>query len=177
MGVTATFCVNISSDDCIDEEQLNTEFESNRPKIIADERRHGAINGAIVIRSPQNPDIRVEDELEAVVQNVCFLALPDLLAGKRVIVPYFRYPGEIELKPEGHQLLMSGEAIPEERLELREAVFAFYECGQRVVSFLRRLRSDGAESAESEDAIRYLEGKEKVARQALLAEHLLSSIA
>jgi len=164
MPVTITFCIDISSDACIDEDDFGADLERHRAAILADEDRHGAMNGAIIIRSPGLPDVRVVDEIEAAVASICFFAVPDLLANKHVVRPYFRYPGYFRLDPEGFEILVSGDYIPSVRVDYQQFIPALAACGERFISFLQHLIGDTADGAAR---VKVMDEAADVARQAL----------
>ncbi len=166
MPATVTFCINISSDVCVGEDELATDLERYRVAILADEERHGAMNGALIIRAPDVPDVRVEDEIEYLVHQVCFLAIPDLLANKHIVVRRFRYPGYFRLDPEAMQELISGDDIPSVRVTYHEFVPALVACGERFILFLQRL---AGETPEGEDRVHLLDRNAVIAHEAIQA--------
>jgi len=155
VSVTVAFCVSIASDACVDEDQITADFEHYRPKILADEERDGALDGAVLIRVPGEPEVKVEDELEAIVENLCIRAIPDLVAGRHVVVRYFQYYGYLRLDPEDQNVLISGDFVPKVRISLRETTLGLYECGRRFLTFLLRYKeSDPAYVASIQDMMR-----------------------
>lgn len=166
MPVTVTFCINTSSDACVSEDELATDLERHRVAILADEERHGVMNGALIVRAPGVPDVRIEDEIEYLVHQICFLAIPDLLANKHIVVRHFRYLGYVRLDPEAMQQLISGDDIPSARVTYHELVPALVACGERFILFLRRLNGG---TPEGEDRVQLLERNAAIACEAIQA--------
>lgn len=162
MAIEVTFCMNVSRDRRLTEKEINAQFDTYRSELLANDQYYGAI----LISSPGQPDVVVDDEVWATVQNLCFLSTPDLIAGKSVSVPYFRYGSELSVNVEGNEVVISGEFVPIGRFALQELLPALYDCGLRYIQFLRRL---GEYSSYYEPTIKYLEEQAEVALQALEA--------
>ncbi len=139
MPVFVTFRANVSRDTCIPEIEIEEQFDAYHAALRAEQQRLGAPNGAIIIDAVGQPEIRIEDELDYWIYNLCFDALPDLLAGARVERVYSRYSQSLVLDATGHDLVLSGDAIPTVHLDLKEAVQSLYACGMRGLRFLKRL--------------------------------------
>lgn len=137
MTTTVTFCIQLGNEECLSEYDITADFESFREKLCEIE----VLEGAIIINSSGNPEIRVEDELEAAIQNICFLSIPKLKAGEHVVVRYFSIYGYFRLDPEGDNVLISGDYVPSIRVLRNDLLLALYACGQRFVALLRQLRA------------------------------------
>ncbi len=172
MAVDVSFCMNLTWDTPIGEDELASDIKRFHADILAAADRFGALNGTIIVRAPNVPDVRVEDEIEPAIQNICFLAIPTLLAKQHVVVRYFSHPGYFRLDPEGLKVLISGDNIPSVRVDYQEFVTALFACGERFVAFLRELVG---ETPEGMDRVQYLETYADAARQALLTQELLPS--
>ncbi len=152
MAVMVEFCVNLGNDTCVGEDRINADLGHYYLELAAVEERDGAIDGAVLIRVPGEPEVKVEDEFEAIVENLCSRAIPDLVAGRRVVVRYFQYCGYLRLDPEDQNMLISGDFVPKVRTNLRETALGFYECGQRFLEFwLRYKENDPAYVASVQD--------------------------
>lgn len=160
MTVEVSFCMNIGENVCLSEKDMDTSFDDYRSELLANDNHYGEV----VISSPGQPDIRIDDEVWATIQNLCFLAIPNLRAGKPVVVLYFRYDSELRLDPEGQEVLISGEFIPMGKVKLQELIPALYSCGKRFINFLRRL---GGDNPNYTILIKHLEEQAEIARQAL----------
>jgi len=164
MPTTVTFCINTSSDVCVSEDELATDLKRHRVAILADEERQGAMNGALIIRSPGASEIRVADEIEGTVARICFFTVPELLVNKHVVLRHFSYPGYFRLDPEGLKILVSGDYVPSVRVDYREFILALAACGERFIAFLRRLIGDTEDGAAR---VKVMDEAADVARQAL----------
>jgi hypothetical protein len=160
MTVQATFRMQVGANTFLDEEEINHNLEAHRPALLANDNNYGEV----VIRSAEPPDIRIDDEVWATVHNLCFGAIPGLLVGKGVTVDLLRYPGVVELVPQGGQVRISGTVIPTRVFQTRELLPALYACGRRYLHFLRRL---GGGDANYEAIISHLESQAENARKAL----------
>ncbi len=162
MVITIEFCVSIGNDTCVEEDRIIAEPEHYYPQLAAVEERDGALDGAIVIRALGEPEVKVEDEIVAIVHNLCIRAIPDLVAGRHVVVPYFQYYGYLRLDPEDQDVLISGDFVPKVRINLRETTLGLYECGQRFLAFLLRYKEpDPAYVASIQDMMREAEETRK----------------
>lgn len=160
MSIEVTFCLNIGEDVCIDEDEINARFDAYLPSLLTDED----YIGNIIINSPGQPVIRIEDELWAIVQNLCFLSIPNLLLGKSVDILYYSYNGHLRLEPDGNEVVISGDYIPVVKVARQELVNALYSCGHRFVEFFRRLKGSNPNFSAT---IEHLEKQEEIAKQAL----------
>ena len=163
MTVEVSFCIKIERDICLSEKDIDTNFNTYRSGLLSNDNLYGEL----IITSPGQPDIHIDDEVWATVQNLCFLAIPDLLAGKSVRIPYFRYASELKVDTVGPEVSISGEFVRTGRFMLQPLVIALYSCGQRFIQFLRRLSEN---DPNYEALIQHLEQQVKVARQALNLE-------
>jgi len=139
MPISVTFCVNVSRDACVPETEIGEHFDAYRAALLVEQQRLSAPNGAIIIDAMGQPEVRIEDELDYWIYNLCYDVLPDLLAGARVERVYSRYSQSLVLDATGHDLVLSGDAIPTVHLDLKESVQSFYACGMRGLRFLKRL--------------------------------------
>lgn len=156
MTLTVGFCVQVDGGDCLDEQELALPAASSH----VFELRH--LDGAITIRSGM--EVAIEDELPPLVQNLCFRALPALLAGEAVSLRYFSMPGEFRLHPTGDVVRISGDLIEEVSLNRRELIPALYECGVRFIGALRHL---GGEDPRTAGVVQNLEADAEATRRAL----------
>ncbi len=163
MAVDAHFCVTLARDRCVAEDEIQSQFNTYREALLKNTQYYGAI----IIRSDRGPDLVIDDEVWATVQNLCFLAAPDLIAGRVVEVPYFRYGSALILSPHGEDVVFSGEFIPTVSLPIKEVLPPLYQCGLRYTNLLRRLGEYEPNSsvmannllAQSEVARRAIEGQ------------------
>jgi len=138
MAVEVTFCIHTRARRCVPEEIIANEFAAWRPTLLGKHQGYGAI----LIRAPGQPAVDVDDELWALVQNLCFLPIPDLLAAHPVDIPYFRYADTFRLEPIGDKIRISGGMLPEAEFPGRPLLDGLYDCGRRFIALLRRLGDD-----------------------------------
>lgn len=163
MTVKVTFCAHIREDDrfpCIVDDDLETNFEKYREKLLGNPYR----DGFIIISSPSQPDVRIQDELWAIVQNLCFQAIPDLIANKSVVIRIYSNYGYVRLDPEASLVRISGDNLPDIRVEKAGLITSLCDCGERFLAFVRKL---GVDDPEYQDIIAGLEAYAEIARQSL----------
>ena len=161
--VKVVFRLFVGSELELSEEEINVSLDVYRSRL----RTRNRYDGAIIINSPGQPIVQAEDELPAIVKNICFGAIPDLIAGKKVVIGYYDHYGELRLEPQVSNILISGDDIPTITVPCREFLPALYDCGQRFIRFLTHLKGE-ASDRELEDLIRFLADIGKVASEALV---------
>jgi hypothetical protein len=155
-----TFCINLGGDACLSEAEIASEFHNLRATLLQTE----VLEGGIIIRSSDATEVQIEDELEAAIQNVCFVSIPKLVAGEHVVVRYFSYYGYLRFDPEGDNVLISGDFVPTVRVLRAELIPALFHCGRRFVELYRRF---AATDSSHEANIRHLEAQAEIAQRAL----------
>lgn len=143
MAVSVQFCINIDGNVCLEEDKLSS--DSNQSDLIKNEN----FVGAIIIRTQDGIECRIKDELEATVQNLCFLSIQKLKMGQNVVIKYFSYYGYLRLDPEGDTVVISGDFVPKIRVPSEELTLNLYNCGVRFVEFFQGLRGQDADYARS----------------------------
>ncbi|MCF2150973.1 hypothetical protein IQ276_032020 [Desmonostoc muscorum LEGE 12446] len=165
MKTKVEFCAYIREENefpCIDENTLKIDFEKYREKLI----NNLDADGLIVISSLEEPDtrIQIQDELWAIVQNLCFIAILDLVAQKSAVVRIYNNYGYVRLDPEANQVRISGDGIPDVRIDRSDLIIALYDCGKRFIEFFRMLRGN---DLEYQDVIQGLEEHAETAKQCI----------
>ncbi|MDF5707282.1 MAG: hypothetical protein PUP90_06270 [Nostoc sp. S4] len=165
MKTKVEFCAYIREGNefpCIDENTLKVDFEKYRDKLI----NYLDADGLIVISSLDEPNTRVQiqDELWAIVQNLCFIAIPDLVTEKSAVVRIYNNYGFVRLDSEGNLVRISGDGIPDLRIDRSELIVALYDCGKRFIEFFRMLRGN---DFEYQDVIQGLEEHAETAKQSI----------
>ncbi len=160
MDLNVTFCLETEPDHCVGEDEIRERFAALRPALVGNED----FEGAVLIEAAPQPTVRYQGFLEAAAQNLCFRAVAELAAGRRVAVKYGFYPGELRLTPEGGTTVLSGDFAPAIRVPTEDLVPALYECGVRFLELFRRLRGSDPEYG---NAIADLARKAEAARRVL----------
>jgi hypothetical protein len=132
--VTITYCLNAAGK-CLSE----VEIAAGLAQYAAALRKNSDLEGYLIITAPGQPEIQIEDTLEATVQNLCFKALDDLVKGASVAIPYFSMAGTIHVRVEGNMARVEGDYIDQAQYPLRELIEALYACGHRFLEMLRVL--------------------------------------
>jgi hypothetical protein len=167
--VSVRFCFSIYEEDersnkeeCAPEPSSDAELERIRQALLQNEER----SGELVITGPENVEVRIKDALDALVMQLCFESLPDLIAEKHVVVRHYLMYGYIRLDPEGDLTLISGDYLPKVRVNRAQLITALFQSGERYIQFIKSLRQSDAEYAE---LLEMLEGYHSEAAQALAA--------
>jgi hypothetical protein len=156
--VVVTFCIKVGRA-CLDEGGVLAEPDASRQALLD----NPTFDGILTIHAGGGLT-RVEDELRAVVQNICFRAVVELLAGRNFVYRYMGYYGYFRMDPEGREVVLSGDFVKTARLPLGATVRALYECGER---FLEALREVGGEENPFAEEIAYYREFAESAKAAL----------
>jgi hypothetical protein len=126
---------------------LGTDPEQAVPESALAERlaRAGAelaephtLDGFVNLRNGQ-PALVIEDDLEALVPNLCFTGVVAVALRGAADVPMFDHLGTLNLKAEGEQVLVARDGQEVGRYPRLELLRALVGCGRRFVAFLERL--------------------------------------
>lgn len=119
----------------ISEEFDRSVGEHELERLTADERlglaRRDGLRGVLVLSDEGQPSVRISDEIEPWIQNLCYGAVPKLLAGEPEEIPYFSKPGVIRLEPDADLVHVSGDRVEAAVFPRRELALALFECGDR----------------------------------------------
>jgi hypothetical protein len=129
----------------ISEEDLASGFEHYRELLL----RQTVLEGALVIEAQDQSPVRIEDELWAVVQGLCFACIPAVLEEKRDCW-FYRYQstdGHVVMIPLADLLRLVGEHIPAVTEAKKTLLPALYHCGVRFRALLERLGGKAGEVA------------------------------
>jgi hypothetical protein len=96
--------------------------------------------GVLVLSDAGQPSVRISDEIEPWIQNLCYGAVPPLLAGEPCEVFYFSKPGLVRLDPEGDAVQVSGDRIESALYPRRDLALALFACGDRFVAWARGVK-------------------------------------
>lgn len=163
-ALTVTFALLTRQGQRIDETELLAHPERYRAWLQDDHEYEGVMD----IRDAPNPPILVEDSLIALVKNLCFLGLPDLLMQQPSVYRYYSHYDYLRLDPEGHRVLLSGGHDRVLRVARAALVRGFYTCGCRFIQLLTHLQGDPP-APNVTDLIDFLEPY-RVAAQTALAQ-------
>ena len=107
--------------------------------------------GVLVLSQPEEPTVRISDEIEAWIQNLCYGAVPRLLSGEPEEIPYFSKPGMVRLDPHGDVVTVSGDRIETAVFPRLELALALFDCGDRFVAWAREQMRDRPDLLASVD--------------------------
>lgn len=117
---------------------------------------YGRVVVDLVDASGPPSEVFLEDDLTALVANVCFQAPAQLSAGVPFAAYVTRYPGDIAMERDGARVRLSGNAVftadgqPDAALDLpADALLTeLHACGDRVLALLHRLLGDDPAQAD-----------------------------
>jgi hypothetical protein len=102
--------------------------------------RSGSCEGAICIPKDADSEIELEDELPALVKNLCFAANAELKQSGQGIYYFNSYAGQVLLTSDGKSVTVEGEGIPTSSFDLGEFTTGLRSCGIRFIDLLRSIR-------------------------------------
>lgn len=140
------------------------------PETLALLKGRPALEGMLVISPDAGDAVKIVDELEPWVQNLCFDAVARLCRGESVTVSYFSRAGLLTLTPQGDSVSLSGDLTPAARLPAAALLPQLYACGRRFIAFARSVKGDDEDYMANLD---YVSGFEEPARRALSDANLL----
>lgn len=160
-----TFSLFIGDNLDLNEQELNARLDMYRPR-LRNLDKYLYFEGVIHISYPGQPVVKADDEMPAIVQNLCFIAIPKLIDSKDIVIEHIDHYGNIKLTHELSNIIISGNDIPTIKVPRSELIPELYKCGQRFIQFLINLKGE-TEDSKLEDLIHYLEDKGEIARKAL----------
>lgn len=137
MSVTVRFSM-LGLDRQLDEDELAD------PAPFRDALAKRNRSGVVLIESPDQPTVELEDEVWHQLLELCNGCIA-LLAGRGATVRYFEMFGGFVLTPRDGVAVLSGDSdgagteIPTVRYDMRELAVAIVGCAQRFLDFLMRL--------------------------------------
>jgi hypothetical protein len=121
------------------------------------------VRGQVRIRSGKLPVVQPEDELVPLVTNLCFRAVVELRDREHVSVNYTDMYGILRLDREAATTRISGDRVPDIRVETTSLVTGLVDCGARFRAWLPSCRLDG----DVDGIVDRLRAEEDLARAAL----------
>lgn len=133
-----------AGEECISELAL-----ADNPGLLAELfARNTDHSGELAITSPGNPEVRIRDSLDALVMQLCFESLNNLIEEHHVVVRHYLMYGYIRLDPEGDLSLLSGDYVPKVRVNRAALIPALFQAGERYLELIRGLRRTNEEFDE-----------------------------
>lgn len=167
-GVNVAFMVELNQYQLLDEVDLKLLTEENIDVL----KKRKAFEGILSLRHRPGTELRVSDELEPLVQNLCFSATPRLLGGEALEIHYFSHPGTIVLEPQGARVRLSGDMIDVGDFPRDPLAVELFTCGVR---FMRWARGVKAEDASYQANLDYIDQFRQPAFEALLKAGLVDA--
>lgn len=107
--------------------------------------RSGSCEGAIRISDDTGRGIDLEDELPALIKNLCFEANADLQRSGQGIYYFNSYAGQVLMTSDGRSVTVEGEGILTSSFDLGEFTTGLRSCGIRFIDYLRNIRCEDKE--------------------------------
>jgi hypothetical protein len=100
---------------------------------------YGGCEGKFLIYFQRNLSNEIEDEIPALVKNICFDSIETLIQGKSYVYRYFSQYGYVRLDPEGSKILISGDGLNTIRYPLEDFIKELFNCGLMFLKVLETL--------------------------------------
>jgi hypothetical protein len=162
MSLSVTFSIQVRRGEYVSENELTANIDQYREQLHAVD----SWIGEIVIVTDDGTEVHIEDDLDVLVQHLCFRCVRELRAGQHTLVQYWSYYGYVRLDPEANTVVISGDFIPKVRVMATDLLPALYSCGRRYLVFARNIyghseavqQAYAAAEAEAEQARQALQG-------------------
>ncbi|MCP4372858.1 MAG: hypothetical protein GY797_32855 [Deltaproteobacteria bacterium] len=142
MSVKVQFEMYVDNDQCLSEDVIMTNIDIYRSGIIQMSNSIGSIEGSIVISSSNIPNksIKIEDNLGALTQRLCYEGVRKLIVQQSVEITFFTYYAKLTLEPKDEFITVSGDYVPDDIKFTRSTLLpALFYCGKRYLKVLRLL--------------------------------------
>jgi hypothetical protein len=104
--------------------------------------------GGLVLSNPATgQSTAVGDVLGALINRFCFQSIATLAADQEYSVRLFQYPEKVSMKPEGGEVVVTGDELDPSHYPKGELLPALVACGERYAAYLRKLHGDDPEWA------------------------------
>lgn len=145
-AVTARFCILDDRGACVGEDALAAMPDAPPGMDVS------YCEGAIHLHMPDGREVKVEDDLPALVQNLCLLAARTLASKQVAVMPYFSMASEMSLTPQedtgdGDMVHLSGELIPDASAPRAALIAALIGCAVRFIAYLDRVAGTDPDGA------------------------------
>lgn len=140
-------------------------IEPDPTGLVPRDQAYHRLRGCLRIRSGRLPVVAPEDEIIALVANVCFGAVREVLTDLHVAVNYTDTYGYLRLDREGDTVRLSGDRVADIRVPTRSLLEALVECGARFRAWLPSCHLEG----DIDEITAYLQSEEALTRAALAA--------
>ncbi len=82
----------------------------------------------------------IEDELPALIRNLCFSVSRDLQQQDHTVYHFHSYFGQIDFSKQGGNISVTGKGINTVTYDAQGLITALHNCGERFVSLLQQLK-------------------------------------
>jgi len=130
--------------------------------LVLPTRGYRQLRGQVRIRSGKLPVVSPEDELVPLITNVCFRAVVKLREEDHVAVNYTDTYGILRFDHEGDTIRISGDQVPDIRVNATGLVHGLVACGARFREWLPTCTLEGDVDAITA-ALRHEEGLARAA--------------
>ncbi|PWV46123.1 hypothetical protein [Chitinophaga sp. S165] len=89
----------------------------------------------------------IEDELPALIRNLCFSVSRDLQHQDHAAYHFHSYFGQIDFSKQGEHISVAGKGINTVTYDAQDLIGALQNCGERFVSLLEQLKDTVEEKA------------------------------
>lgn len=111
----------------------------------------GGCEGKFLIYFQHSLSNVIEDEIPALVKNICFDSIETLIQGKSYVYRYFSQYGYVRLDPEGSKILISGDGLNTTRYPLMLFIEGLFKNGLMFLKVLEKIRENNSVNKENNE--------------------------
>lgn len=145
MSINVTFEVCFQDKSCANEDELQNNLKLYLPKFNNLERL--MLEGFVTVEGDWQKKVVILDDLYSIVNNLLFPIIIKACSEEEGCLGYryFTQPSHLAILyyPESIQIFGDDDYVPSESFSQAEILPAFYQCGQRFIDLLQRLRDAG----------------------------------
>lgn len=106
-----------------------------------------AVDGVIRISDDDLLSNEIEDELPALIRNLCFIVSREFLYQDHTVYNFHSYYGQIDFSKQEDKILVTGSAGVNTALyNTQELSRALYRCGERFIDLLQHMKNTNGET-------------------------------
>lgn len=104
---------------------------------------YGRVRGKVLMSTDAVSPVAPEDDLSALVKNLCFRGVTQLVSQRHAVVALTDTYGYVRLDLEADMVRVSGDHLPDVRFLAQPLLAGLVDCGKRLQEWLPGLRLEG----------------------------------
>jgi len=105
-----------------------------------------ALEGVLRIAENDVLSNEIEDELPALIRNLCFSVSRDLQQQDHAVYHFHSYFGQIDFSKQEDKIIVTGTGVNTAAYDAKELLTGLYNCGERFVTLLQQLKDTNGEA-------------------------------